>query len=442
MLRVRTIYAQSAGAAVDYYTRYLTQAPGEVPGLWIGNQATGLRLAGEVSSDDLVAVLEGCDPRTGATLGRALVDRRLADGTVVKAVAGFDATFSAPKSLSVLWALTRDERLLHAHDVAVAAALAHLERYGSTTRVRTTGGRRLHPDSQGLTIAAFRQTTSRADDPQIHTHCVVSAKVQTDAGRWLALDARYLKRHQRFLGGLYQSVLRNELTHRFGTTWGEIERGQAEMAAMPDDLLVAFSKRSDQIDEALVAKIEDFAAREGRDPNQWELAAIRREAAVDTRAHKSGAGVADLTTRWEQEAANVGWTARDLVAAVNGELIPQNGRRRSARTRSSTSSRPSVRRGTGHRSLAPSPTWHGRTPRSPAMSGRTESKRGPTRSPDGASSSTRTTPARRPAHPTVVRSGTNRSRCTSRPKRSSPRRSSSHRGRSTHRPRNPDRRPR
>ena len=58
--------------------------------------------------------------------------------------------------------------------------------------MRTTGGERLHPDSQGLTIAAFRQTTSRADDPQIHTHCVVSAKVQTADGRWMALDARYL----------------------------------------------------------------------------------------------------------------------------------------------------------------------------------------------------------------------------------------------------------
>ena len=125
----------------------------------------------------------------------------------------------------MLWALTRDFRLLEAHDVAVNAALAHLERYGSTTRVRVAGGRRLHPHSQGLTVAAFRQTTSRADDPQIHTHCVISAKVQTDDGHWLALDARYLKKHQRMLGGLYQSVLRNELTHRFGIAWGDIDKG-------------------------------------------------------------------------------------------------------------------------------------------------------------------------------------------------------------------------
>ena len=56
--------------------------------------------------------------------------------------------------------------------------------------------------------------------PRLHTHAVVSAKVQTVDGRWLALDARFLKRHQRMLGGLYQSVLRAELTHRYGDQLG------------------------------------------------------------------------------------------------------------------------------------------------------------------------------------------------------------------------------
>ena len=93
-------------------------------------------------------------------------------------------------------------------------------------------------------MATFRQTTSRADDPQLHTHAVISAKVQTVDGRWLALDARFLKRHQRMLGGLYQSVLRAELTHRYGIAWGPIVNGQAEIAGVPAELLEVFSKRT------------------------------------------------------------------------------------------------------------------------------------------------------------------------------------------------------
>ena len=112
--------------------------------------------------------------------------------------------------MSVWWALTGDPRIAECHDIAVRAVVDYVERFGSTTRVRSNG-RRLHPDSKGLTVAAFFQTTSRLDDPQLHTHVVISAKVQTADGRWLALDARVLKRHQRTFGGLYQSVLRAEL---------------------------------------------------------------------------------------------------------------------------------------------------------------------------------------------------------------------------------------
>src|SRR5213078_2092641 len=143
--------------------------------------------------------------------------------------------------------LTGDPGLLDAHDVAVSAALEHLERFGATTRVRVDG-RRQHPDTLGLTVATFRQTTSRADDPQVHTHAVISAKIQTDDGRWLALDARYLKRHQRMLGGLYQSVLRAELSHRYGMAWEPIVNGQAELVGAPAGLLEAFSKRATQVE--------------------------------------------------------------------------------------------------------------------------------------------------------------------------------------------------
>ena len=309
MLRVTTLHASSATATAAYYAQYLTAAPGEVPGVWSGRQAVAFGLSGAVEVAALELLLSGRDPVSGTPLGRELLDRYTADGRLVRAVSGFDATFSAPKSVSVWWALTGDHRLLEAHDIAVTAALEHLERFGSTTRIRCNGGR-LHPDTHGLTIATFRQTTSRADDPQIHTHAVISAKVQTAEGRWLALDARYLKRHQRMLGGLYQSVLRAELTHRFGVEWGPLLTGQAEIAGVPDELLDVFSKRSVAIGAAMAAKLDDFRQREGREPSRFERAALEREASADTRSRKSGHGAADLATRWRAEASEVGWTRR------------------------------------------------------------------------------------------------------------------------------------
>lgn len=314
MLRVTTIYASHAGASAEYYADYLTQAPGEVPGVWTGKQADTLGLAGEVTHDDLLALLEGRDPVSGTQLGRRFSDRQMKNSEhIEKAVAGFDATFSAPKSISVLWALTQDERFLEAHDIAVSAALAHLERFGSTTRVRAGKGVRLHPDSCGLVMAKFRQTTSRADDPDLHTHCVISNKVRTADGRWMALDGKYMKEFQRMLGGIYQSVIRNELSHRFGFDWEPIVNGQAEIAGIPKDVLRTFSKRTIQMEDALQPKIDEFIEREARDPSEWEVAKMTREAVIDTRQKKSGAGVADLTTRWVNEARDLDWSGPDLL---------------------------------------------------------------------------------------------------------------------------------
>jgi conjugative relaxase-like TrwC/TraI family protein len=315
VLRVTTIHAHSAAASARYYTRYLTGDGPDAEGHWLGRQASAMGLAGSVETDDFEALLSGHDPTTGRQLGYALVDRVDSKGRLIRAVAGFDATFSAPKSLSVWWGLTGDPGLLDAHNIAVQAVLDHIERYGATTRIRV-GNARQHPDAAGLVMAAFPQATSREDDPQLHTHVVISAKVVAPDGRWFALDGRYLKRKQRALGGLYQSVLRAELTSRYGVAWGPIEKGQAEIVGMPKELLDAFSKRTAQVDAALADKITDFREREGRDPTRWERAALTREASEDTRAKKTHAAPGDLGSRWRDQAKALGWTPARLVARM------------------------------------------------------------------------------------------------------------------------------
>lgn len=105
---------------------------------------------------------------------------------------------------------------------------------------------------------------------------MISAKVQTADERWLALDARFLKRHQRALGGLYQSVLRAELTHRYGVAFGSIVNCQAEIAGVPPELLAVFSERTAEIDTVVADKVADFYRRERCEPTRQELAAMQR----------------------------------------------------------------------------------------------------------------------------------------------------------------------
>ena len=166
MLRVTSIHGGSpsgggggsARAVAAYLTEYLTAAK-EEPGMWVGEPASRLGLVGIVDRADLVSVLEGRDPRDGTRLGRAFVERVLADGRVVRPVIGFDATFSAPKSVSVMWALTGDAGWADAHDAAVRAVIGHLQRHAATTRVRTKGGRD-YPDTGGLIVAALTTASS------------------------------------------------------------------------------------------------------------------------------------------------------------------------------------------------------------------------------------------------------------------------------------------
>ncbi|MCU1418340.1 MAG: traI protein helicase [Schumannella sp.] len=115
MIRVTTLYASTA----KYYTRYLTDAPGELPGQWAGQQAGLLGLNGTLTIEALGRLLSGHDPISDVELGFPLKDPTLANGKTIRAVAGFDATVSAPKSLSVLWAITGDPGFAEAHDAAV-----------------------------------------------------------------------------------------------------------------------------------------------------------------------------------------------------------------------------------------------------------------------------------------------------------------------------------
>src|ERR687898_2258097 len=199
-----TYYLDSvAGGADDYYS-----GEGEAPGRWTGDGASELGLEGTVERDQLHAVLAGRNPRTDAPLLRLLRKDR---------VPGFDVTFSAPKSVSVLWA-TADQstaaRIRDAHERSVRAALRFLEREAAFTRLGTDGHTAAR--GSGFVAASFRHRMSRPGDPQLHTHVLVANLVRTEDGEWRSLDGQRLYRRAKTAGYLYQAHLRSELHRELG----------------------------------------------------------------------------------------------------------------------------------------------------------------------------------------------------------------------------------
>jgi conjugative relaxase-like TrwC/TraI family protein len=223
-----------AKGAEEYYV-----GSGEAPGRWVGRGAERLGLSGDVEGRALRDVLAGHD-LSGTTLLARQGPKRMP---------GYDCTFNAPKSVTLLFALGSPEtrrQVREAHEAAVDAALAVLEAEACRLR-RGRGGAHIQP-GEGFAAAAFRHRTSRSGDPHLHTHVVIAnlARFEQD-GRWTTLDGRQLYAWCRTVGFLYEAHLRSALTARLGVGWGPIRNGIADIAGVPRRVIEHFSQRRRQI---------------------------------------------------------------------------------------------------------------------------------------------------------------------------------------------------
>jgi conjugative relaxase-like TrwC/TraI family protein len=277
----------------------------------LGQGARDLALEGDVDAVSFLAVMAGRDPDTGKDLGRRFGET---------SVRGFDATFSAPKSVSLLWALGDDEtqeQVLGAHDRAVDAVLGWIEDHAHT-RVRRNG-HVVCVDAEGLIVGVFRQHTSRRLDPQLHTHAVIANRVRAPDGRWLALDARTIKIDQRTLSALYHANLRSELSSSLGVEWRTPEHGISEIDGIPDEVLAEFSQRTRDIDQRLTHKLERFEDTMGRSPSDRERWQLEREAVLDSRPAKPhNAALDELRGGWRQRTLELGHRPERLVSRAVG----------------------------------------------------------------------------------------------------------------------------
>ena len=310
-VRVTTLKGVDAGR---YYTErlpsYYLDGDGP-PGRWWGRGADRLALQGEVDSDVFLAVMAGRDPVTGRQLGR-----RYGEGSV----RGYDATFSAPKSVSVLFGLGDEEvrrQVVEAHEDSVAAVLGWIESHAHT-RMRHHG-QVVTVDAEGIVVGVFRQHTSRKLDPQLHTHAVIANRVPAPDGRWLALDARTIKLDQRTLSALYHANLRSELTLRLGVRWQTPEHGIAEIAGVDDEVLAEFSQRTHDLERRLDEKLARFRTDLCREPTARERWKLEREAVLDSRPSKPhGPTSGELREEWRERVRGLGHDQERLVNNVVG----------------------------------------------------------------------------------------------------------------------------
>ena len=279
---------------------------GEAPGVWAGGLAAELGLEGVVDPDQLRALVEGRDPASEADLLEGRPQRR---------VNVFDATFSAPKSASLLWALGSPEvasMVTRSHTEAVAVALGFLEDKAAVARQQTNSVRRRVATS-GFAVAGFAHRTSREGDPQLHTHCLIANLVHRPDGSFVALDGNPLFDWRKAAGSIYQAEVQRLLTERLGVEWGPEKNACREMVGFSRHQLRAFSKRTVAIEAELEARGEAYESPAAR-------MRANDAASLATRPAKDHSLTPTLLAeRWQGEAAEVGLdNATAVEAAVVG----------------------------------------------------------------------------------------------------------------------------
>jgi conjugative relaxase-like TrwC/TraI family protein len=308
-------YERSVAPALDDYYA----GRGESPGIWSGRGAATLELEGVVEEGELGKLVRGLHPKSSERLRRHPKQRtitieridpeageRRTEQKKLDPVAGYDLVFSAPKSISLLYALGGEEAQLavaQAHAAAWQEALTYLEDEACVTRKGRNGVIREH--AEGFVAAAYQHRTNRAQEPHLHTHVIVANMARSPDGTWRALDGEaLLKNHRLAAGYLYQAHLRRELSQRFGVRWREPVKGMAELRGVSAAVLREFSTRRTQVLEYLA----------DRGTAGFYAAAV---AQVETRERKRELDLPRLREDWRARAAEHGLGQRELDALVH-----------------------------------------------------------------------------------------------------------------------------
>jgi conjugative relaxase-like TrwC/TraI family protein len=297
---IRITQQDSASSAKKYYTTadYLSEGQ-EIVGSWGGKGASRLGLEGTVDKASFDRMCDNLDPRTGEQLTvRTRTERRV----------GYDFTFSVPKSVSLLYAMSGDQDIMAAFRKAVAETMREIEAE-MKTRVRKEG-QDTDRTTGNMAWAEFIHTTSRPvdglPDPQLHAHVFVFNTTWDDEERrWKACQVGDIKRDAPYFQAAFRVRLANRLQDLgFGV---ERKRDDFEVAGIPADVLKRFSRRT--------ALIEKVAEEKGiTDPTR------KAELGAETREKKGTA--LDWQSLRGEWSARLTDKERDTLAGVHRRVIP------------------------------------------------------------------------------------------------------------------------
>ena len=304
----------SAAQAENYYEKddYYTQGDPDLQSdsQWQGNGAESLGLSGAVDKTAFQQLLHGQTPD-----GKSLHSKAI---NPEKHRAATDYTFSAPKSVSIAALIQKDKRVIQAHDEAVKTALSVLENRYALTRVRRGPGIREKVQTGNILAATFRHETSREQDPQLHTHCVVINATQMEDGKWQSLSNEEVLNNQKLLGEIYQ----NELAVQLRSHGYEIEpngSGQFEFKNYEQPLLDLFSTRTQQIEQYIERWEEAIKTAGGKSLNANQ----KKQATLATRLRKKNVPRAVLLDGWHRAIASGEVTLPATPEAAQKKLISQ-----------------------------------------------------------------------------------------------------------------------
>ncbi|MGL4964731.1 MAG: MobF family relaxase [Inquilinus sp.] len=265
----------------DYYAK-----EGEASA-WQGRAAEILKLSGPVDPRDFRMMLDG-------HIALGVYARTASNRHDSKERLGIDLTFSAPKSVSIQAFLGGDERIISAHDLAVARALEHAEERAQARA--KLAGRSQTEVTGNLAIAKWRHETSREQDPQLHTHAVVMNFTRRSDGQWRALKNDEIVKSTKYLGAVYRTELAAEL-QKIGYELRHDPGGTFELAHISRQQIEAFSRRSRQVEANLAARGLD---RDSATAGQKQVAAL------STRERKVSVEREALYRRWNERAREAG----------------------------------------------------------------------------------------------------------------------------------------